>query len=173
MADELNVRVVPAVTTSVLVIVSEGLADHEAKSGELRGGKIMKCWESVRVIPREQPWMKLPAMARTSGGAKGMSNGWEMAVAPFIMFSRVPWRASTVRMEAAAVRTSWSPTRCAAPRYAPTPTCSTSRAVDTMVDTSVRTLEKSNEQPWTGVPPNEVMTDWGGAMNCQKMKTEE
>jgi len=58
-----------------------------------------------------------------------------------------------VRMEAAAVTKVASCTMWAAPRYAPTPTFSTSRAVFTMVETSVRTDEKSNEQPDKGVAP--------------------
>ena len=38
-AGDLNEREVPEVTEPVLVTVSAGLADHDAKSGELRGGK--------------------------------------------------------------------------------------------------------------------------------------
>jgi hypothetical protein len=160
-AGELNVREVPEVTEPVLVTESEGLADREAKAVSSEGTKIMKCWESVPGIPRLQPLMKEPAMARTSLGRKAMSNDWEMAVALSKRFSMVPWRASTVTMVAAAVRTRGSWTRCAAPRYAATPTCSTTRAIVTMVDTSVRADEKSNEQPEGGVAPNEVMMDWG------------
>jgi hypothetical protein len=35
-----------------------------------------------------------------------------------------------------------------------TPTCSTARVVETMAGTSVRTAEKSNGQPPSGVSPN-------------------
>jgi hypothetical protein len=112
--------------------------------------------------------MKPPAMARTSLGSKARSNGWEMAVALSKMFRMVLWRDSMVTMVAAAVRTRGSWTRCAAPRYAPTPTCSTTRATVTMVDTSVRADEKSNLQPVGGLAPNEVMMAWVGPKNCQK-----
>lgn len=74
------------------------------------------------------------------------------------MFRMVWWRDSIVTMEAAAVRTLGSPIRCAAPRYAPTPTFSTTRAVANMVSTSTRTLVKSNVQPEGGVTPKEVRT---------------
>jgi len=136
-AGELNVRVVSTVTVSVFVIVSEGLAG----------------------IPRSQPEMNWLAIARTSLGSKGMSNGLEMAVASSKMFKMVPWRDSTVTMLAAALRTFGSWTRCAAPRYAPTPTCSTIRATVIMVETSVRAEEKSKVQPPGGFFPNEVRRD--------------
>ena len=133
----------------------------------------MKRCESIPAIPRSQPLMKEPAMARTSLGRKARSNGWEMAVALSKMFRTVPWRDSTVTMVAAAVRTRRSWTRCAAPRYVAIPTCSTTRATVTMVDTSVRADEKSNEQPEGGLAPNATMMDWG-AKNCQKkMKMEK
>jgi len=99
-AGELNAKEVPAVTAPVLVTESEGLA----------------------VTPRLQPLMKAPAIARTSWGRRGMSNDWGIVEAPAKMFSMVWWRDSMVTMEAAAVRTFGSWTRCAAPRYAPTPT---------------------------------------------------
>ena len=67
------------------------------------------------------------------------------------------WRASTVTMDAASVRTFMSWMMCAAPRYAPTPTFSMSRAADKNVVTSVRTLVKSNEQVVSGVSANDVM----------------
>ena len=104
--------------------------------------------------------MKAPAMARTSWGSKGMSKAWGMAVAPDVSTFRIVWwRASTVTMDAAAVRTVLSATSCAAPRYAPTPTSSTRRATGNMVGTSVSTLVKSNLQVERGVTPNEVRND--------------
>lgn len=57
-----------------------------------------------------------------------------------------------VAMEAATVRMRGSPTSCAAPRYAPTPTTSTSRALFNMVSTSVSKVDRSNVQV-NGVPP--------------------
>lgn len=132
----------------------------------------MKCWENVPGIPRSQPWMKEPAMARTSLGARARSKDAEMAVALSNMFSMVPWRDSIVTMEAAAVRTRGSSTRCAAPRYAAMPTCSMSRALEIMVSTSVSTAVSSNLQPEGGVPPNEVIIDWGPRI-VKEMKTDE
>lgn len=69
------------------------------------------------------------------------------------MFSTVWWRASTDMIDAAAVRTCGSVMRCAAPRYAETPTFSTIRAVLAMVVTSVKTSLKSNVQPVMGSAP--------------------
>src|SRR5258708_5663606 len=119
-------------------------------------------------MPRSQPLMKEPAIARTSLGRRARSNDWEMGEAASKMFRTVWWRDSIVTMVAAAVRTRGSWTRCAAPRYAPTPTFSTTRAIVTMVDTSVRAAEKSNLQPEGGFEPNATMMDWGGTKNCQK-----
>jgi hypothetical protein len=66
-ADELNSSKVPTTMVSVFVTEREGLA-----------------W-----IPRSQPEMKEPAMARTSGGARGMSNDCGMAEPLSKMFSMV------------------------------------------------------------------------------------
>ena len=88
----------------MLVTVSGVLADREAKSGELRGGIIMKCWESVPVIPREQFEINWPAVARTSLGDKGMSNAWGMGESWLSKLNIVLWRASIDKMEAAAVK---------------------------------------------------------------------
>ena len=41
------------------------------------------------MIPRSQPLMKEPAMARTSGGERGMSNDCGIAEPPSKMFSMV------------------------------------------------------------------------------------
>jgi len=93
-AGELNCKEVPTPIEPVLVTESEGLAG----------------------TPRSQPLMNEPAMARTSFGRRGMSNGWEMAEPPSKRFKTVWWRDSMVKMEAAAVRTRGSSMRCAAPR---------------------------------------------------------
>ena len=157
----------------VFVTVSGVLANREAKGGELRG-KRPKCWENVPVIPRSpatsQPLMNWPTIARTSLGPKGRSNGVGMAVPLLNMFSMVLWRDSIVAMEAASVRMCESPMRCAAPRYAPTPVCSTTPAVEISVDTSVRAFEKSTVQPSIGVTPFCLRRVWGP---CQKVKKEE
>lgn len=160
MADELNAKEVPAVTAPVLVTESEGLAVGKIKAMSIEGEKLNKLGTGARknvpVIPRLQPLMKAPAIARTSWGRRGMSNDWGIVVAPAKMFSVVWWRDSMVTMEAAAVRTFGSWMRCAAPRYAPTPTFSTTRAIAAMVETSTRALEKSNVQPEGAFSPNEV-----------------
>ncbi len=112
----------------------------------------------VPVIPRSQPFMKGPAIERTSLGRRGRSNDCGMGEKPWKRLRRVWGRDSTVTMEAAAVRTRGSPTRWAAPRYAPTPTFSTTWATVTMVVTSVSTLEKSNVQVDNGVSPKPTMS---------------
>jgi len=66
-ADELNCKEVPTVIVSVLVTVSAVLA----------------------MIPRLQPLMKEPAMAKTSLGWRGMSNGCGMGGVPMNMFKMV------------------------------------------------------------------------------------
>ena len=96
-----------------------------------------------------------------------------MALPPWSTFRIVWWRASMVKMDAAAVRMTGSCTRCAAPRYAPTPTFSTRRATGAMVATSVSTLVKSNLQVERGFSPNEVMIDCNASQRssqrvCQK-----
>lgn len=58
-------------------------------------------------------------------------------------------------MEAAASKRTGSVMRVAPPRYAETPTFSTTRAVAAMVATSVRALEKLNLQLVMGVSPND------------------
>lgn len=58
-------------------------------------------------------------------------------------------------MEPAASKRTGSVMRVAPPRYAETPTFSTTRAVAAMVATSVRALEKLNLQLVMGVSPND------------------
>ena len=82
-----------------------------------------------------------------------MSNDCGMTEELWKRLRIVWWRASMVTMEAAEVRTRGSSMRCAAPRYAPTPTFSTTWATVTMVSTSTSTLEKSNVQVDNGVSP--------------------
>lgn len=95
MAEDENSSLVPIATVPVLVRASDGFAG----------------------TPRSQPEMKPPAMARTSDGVKGMSNAEGMTDAePARMLSTVWWRASTVRIEPAAVRRTGSEIRLAAPR---------------------------------------------------------
>lgn len=62
-----------------------------------------------------------------------------------------------VTIEAASVSATGSEMKWAAPRYAPTPTFSTSRATGAIADTDVRTEEKSNEQPEMTEPPTASM----------------
>ena len=107
----------------------------------------MKHWKSVPALPRSQPLMKEPAMARTSLGRKVRSNSWEMAIALSKMFRTVLWCDSTVMMVAAAVWMLGSWTRCTTSRYVVILTCSTTCATVTIVNTSVRADKKSNEQP--------------------------
>lgn len=106
-----------------------------------------------------QPEINGLATARTWDGVKGISNACGIAVAPFRMLSTVSCRASTVRMEAAAVRSDGSDTRCAAPRYADTPRFSTTRAVAATVATSVRTEPKLKWHPLIGLEPNDLSVD--------------
>lgn len=135
IAEELKVKSVPMLTTPVFVIVRDGFAG----------------------TPRSQPEMKAPASAKTSFGVKAKSNACGMAVPALRTFRIVWWRASTVRIDPAAVRRMGSERRWAAPRYAVTPTFSTIRATVAMVVTSTRTFEKSNVQVSTGVPPRVLM----------------
>lgn len=93
-------------------------------------------------------------------GVKAKSNACGIAVSALRTFRIVWWRASTVRIEPAAVRRTGPVRRWTAPRYAVTPTFSTRRATPAMVVMSVRTLEKSNEQVVTGVPPRALMPAW-------------
>ena len=59
-----------------------------------------------------------------------------------------------VRIDAAAPRMMGSVKRVAPPRYAATPTFSTTRAVAAMVATSVKAESKLNEQDVMGTSPN-------------------
>ena len=138
MAEELKVKRVPMLTVPVFVMARDGFAG----------------------MPRSQPEMKAPAMAKTSLGVKAKSNACGMAVPALRTFRIVWWRASTVRIEPAAVRRTGPVRRWTAPRYAVTPTFSTRRATPAMVVMSVGTLEKSNEQVVTGVPPRALMPAW-------------
>ena len=94
-----------------------------------------------------------PAIARTSEGARAISNDCGMALPRLRTLRMVWWRASTVKIEAAASKSSGSLISVAPPRYAPTPTFSTTRAVAAMVATSVKTDEKSKLHPVMGAPP--------------------
>ena len=114
----------------------------------------------VPLIPRSQPRMKELAIARTSLGRSGMSNDCGMTEELWKRLRMVWWRDSMVTMEAAAVRTRGSSMRCAAPRYAPTPTFSTTWATVNMVSTSTSTLEKSNVQVDNGVSPKPTIISW-------------
>lgn len=110
-------------------------------------------------MPVSHPEMNGPAIAKTSCGSRGRSKAVGIDVASFKTLRMVWWRASTVTIDAAAVRMVGSETRCAAPRYAATPTFSTSRATGAIAETLVRTAEKSKVHPEIGVPPRAVIVD--------------
>ena len=76
-----------------------------------------------------------------------------------------------VAMLAAAVRMLGSPMLEAAPRYAPTPTCSTTRATGSMVETLSSTWPKSKVQ-LSGVTPNDSRTDWKNATERSEREKE-
>lgn len=93
------------------------------------------------------PVMNPPAMESTSCGVNPTPNGDGIAVpVPDNTFSSDWCRASTVRIDAAAPRNSGTSSRFAAPEYAATPTYSTTRAVATIVATSVSPPVKSKVQ---------------------------
>lgn len=134
-AEEENDRTVPGPTDPVFVMVNVGLAG----------------------IPRSQAPSKNGAtMERTSSGLSAISKAAGIAVPlPDMMFNNVWWRASTVKIVPAAARRTVSVMRVAPPRYAITPTFSTTRAVETIVATSVSTESKLNLQLVIGVSPKD------------------
>jgi len=113
-AAEVNEREEPGRIASVLVIVNAWLA-------------------VISVIAQPEFSRNGPAIARTSCGVRGRSNGFASAAPPLNTFSIVEWRLSTVRMDAAAVRMVGSEIKFAAPRNAPTPTFSTRRESENVV----------------------------------------
>lgn len=125
IASNWKLSVVPAAIFPVFVTVNDGSASN----------------------PVLHPEMNPPAIARTSWGRRGKSNDVGIAVPSLRTLSIVWWRASMVTIEAASVRTTGSEMKCAAPRYAPTPTFSTRRATGAMALTEVRTEEKSKLHP--------------------------
>jgi len=105
-----------------------------------------------------QPVINGEAKARTSLGVSAKSKAEGMAVpVPERRLRMVWWRASTVKIDPAAARSTGSVKRVAPPRYAATPTFSTTRAVAAMAATSVKAESKLNWQPVIGVPPNEAI----------------
>lgn len=103
--------------------------------------------------------MKALATARTSLGSRAMSNAWGIET-PLLRTLRIVWcRASTVKIEPAAVRSTGSSIRCAAPKYAATPKFSTTRAVAAIVGTSSSALPKSMLQLVMAWSPSDWMTD--------------
>lgn len=144
-----KVSVVPIVTVPVLVIVSGVLATTAEVS------KVpYNFLHDEPGMGTLHPLINGAAMAKTSLGVNAMSNAAGTTVpVPEKILRTVWWRASTLRIEAAAAKRTGSVRSVAPPIYAAIPTASTTRAVAAIVATSVNTESKLKVHPEIGALP--------------------
>lgn len=111
----------------------------------------------ARLEPLGQDVMKPAASVKTERIPRGVSKAEGMAAALEAVRMKVWWRASTVTISAATVRTAGEVRRGAAPRYAETPMFSRTLAVETMAAASVK--PKLYVHGWTGAAPVAAMAE--------------